>query len=329
MSDARDQGTMLSGGRRRALIAVAGLGVLIYLAAAMITDADRLKAALLSLGWTGSLLVLGSSLLNYGLRFQRWSLYVARLGHVVPRGRHFLYYLCGFAFTVSPAKAGEAVRSLYLREHGVPYADSIAALFVERLLDLLAIALLASLFVLHDPAYWPALLAALTATVGLIVFVGRPMVTGLLDRFAATRSGRIAKVLTGVADLLRASRSLLSPGLLSAGFVLGVIAWGVEGVGLYWICNGLGIDLSLATATGIYGIAVLAGAAAFFMPGGIGGMEVAMPALLVSQGVPLATAVIAMLLCRLATLWFAVILGLIAAALLEARPRLHPGLSAP
>lgn len=320
-----EQPTPPPSGRRRALIAVAGLGVLIYLAAAVITDADRLKAALLSLGWTGTVLVLGASLLNYGLRFQRWSLYVATLGHAVPRGLHFLYYLCGFAFTVSPGKAGEAVRSLYLREHGVPYADSIAALFVERVLDLMAIALLASLLVLQDHAYWPVLAGALGVTGGLVAFIGRPAVSSLLDRLASTRSGRVAGALGGVANLLRSSRALLSPRLLSTGLALGLVAWGVEGIGLYWICKGLGISTTLETATGIYGVAVLAGGAAFFMPGGIGGMEVAMPALLVAQGVPLTTAVIAMLLCRLATLWFAVVLGLIAATVLETRkssPRL-------
>lgn len=310
--------------RRRVLIAVAGLGVLIYLAAAVVTDADRLKAALLSLGWTGTLLVLGASLVNYGLRFHRWSLYVSKLGHTVPRGRHFLYYLCGFAFTVSPGKAGEAVRSLYLREHGVPYADSIAALFVERVLDLMAIALLASLFVLLDHSYWPVLAAALGVTLGLVVFIGRPAVTAMLDRLGSARSGRVAAGLKGIANLLRASRTLLSPKLLSSGLAIGLVAWGVEGIGLYWICGGLGIDTTVTIATGIYGIAVLAGGAAFFMPGGIGGMEVAMPALLVTQGVPLTTAVIAMLLCRLATLWFAVVLGLIAATVLETRKSLPP-----
>lgn len=329
MNVARDPASLLSGGRRRVLIAVAGLGVLVYLAAALVTDAGHLKAALLALGWSGSLLVLGASLLNYGLRFQRWSLYVARLGHRPPAGRHLLYYLCGFAFTVSPAKAGEAVRALYLREHGVPYADSMAALFVERLLDLMAVALLASLFLLRDPAYWPVLAGALLLSLGLIAVIGRPAVGGLLERGAADRDGRIARAVGGLADLLRASRRLLSPGLLAGGLALGVIAWGVEGIGLYWICAGLGLAIAPDTAIGIYGIAVLAGGAAFFMPGGIGGLEVVMPALLVAQGVPLATAVLAMLLCRLATLWFAVLLGLLAAAVLEARPRLAPRTSTP
>ncbi len=308
-----------SNGRRRALIAIAGLGVLVYLAAAVITDADRLEAALLALGWGGTALVLGASALNYLLRFGRWSMYIRELGHDVPRGRHLLYYLCGFAFTVSPGKAGEAVRSLYLREHGVRYPDSIAALFVERVLDLMAIALIACLIVLKDPSYWPVLVGALGTTLALVVFIGRPQVARGFDRLGARRSGRIAAALTGIANLLRSSKALLTPRLLLSGLVLGVVAWGAEGVGFYWILQGLAIESSIPEATGIYGVSVLAGGAAFFMPGGIGGMEVVMPALLVAQGVPLATAVIAMLLCRLATLWFAVVLGLIAATVLETR----------
>lgn len=328
MNGAAEPALWLSGSRRRALIATAALGVLVYLAAALVTDATRLQAALRALGIGGGLLVLGASLLNYLLRFERWSRYLRRLGHPLPRGRHLLVYLCGFAFTVSPAKAGEAVRALYLREHGVAYADSIAALFVERLLDLLAIALLAGLFVLGARAYWPALAGALLLTAALLAVIGRPATSRLLDRFAAARSGRSRRALAGLADLLRASRRLLSPGLLAGGLGLGLIAWGVEGVGLYWICAGLDLPVTLLTAIGIYGIAVLAGGVAFFMPGGIGGLEVVMPALLVAQGVPLATAVLAMLLCRLATLWFAVLLGLLAAAVLEARPERPPPVAA-
>ncbi|MCX7060852.1 MAG: lysylphosphatidylglycerol synthase transmembrane domain-containing protein [Gammaproteobacteria bacterium] len=330
MTVTRDPAMQLSGGRRRTMIAVAGLGVVAYLIAALTTDADSLKAALAALGLTGSLLVLGASLLNYGLRFRRWSLYITQLGHRPPLGRHLLYYLSGFAFTVSPAKIGEAVRALYLREHGVPYADSMAALSVERLLDLLAVALLACLFVLQAPAYWPVLAGALLLTAVLIMVIGRPAASRLLDRLAAARSGRIgAGIASSIADLLRASRRLLSPGLLARGLLLGVIAWGAEGIGLYWICSGLDLAIAPSTAIGIYAIAVLAGAAAFFMPGGLGAMEMMMPALLLAQGVPLPTAVLAMLLCRLTTLWFAVLLGLLAAALLEANPRFAATTSTP
>jgi uncharacterized protein (TIRG00374 family) len=105
------------------------------------------------------------------------------------------------------------------------------------------------------------------------------------------------------------------------GIVLGVVSWGAEGIGFHLVCRGLQLPLDVVTATGIYAIAALAGGAAFFMPGGIGGMEVVMTALLVARGAPLPVALIATLVCRLATLWFAVLIGLAAAALLEARSK--------
>jgi uncharacterized protein (TIRG00374 family) len=56
---------------------------------------------------------------------------------------------------------------------------------------------------------------------------------------------------------------------------------------------------------------MLAGALSF-MPGGLGGSEAAMVLLLRMLRVPLSIAVAATLLIRAATLWFAVLLGIIA-----------------
>ena len=166
-------GLMLRGSWRQrprviAVLGILALGVAGYLVAALAADSARLLAALHSLGPFGLLLVLGASLVNYALRFQRWAGYLANLGHVLPGGPHLLIYLAGFAFTVSPGKAGEAVRSLYLRDrYAVPYADSMAALFVERLLDVLAIAVLGSLVVLQARHWWPAPLASLALVISV------------------------------------------------------------------------------------------------------------------------------------------------------------------
>ena len=60
----------------------------------------------------------------------------------------------------------------------------------------------------------------------------------------------------------------------------------------------------------VYAIAMLAGALSF-MPGGLGGAEAAMVALLVWGGASSPEAVAATVLIRLATLWFAVVLGVL------------------
>lgn len=304
--------------KRQALIAIAALATLIYLGGAFAVDSARILAAVDQLAWLGCGLVLALSGANYAVRFERWRAFLTRLGHRLPFGRHLLYYLSGFAFTVSPAKAGEAVRSLYLRGYGVTYSQSIAALFVERLQDLLAMVLLASLIVSDRPGYRPLVVGALLLVLALVWSATIKALPDILERLSGRiRRARLVRLLSAIANLLRSSRALLQPRLLILGTVAGMVSWGAEGLGYYLICQGLHVDVPLLSAIGIYALAVLAGSAAFFLPAGLGGMELVMTTLLVAQGAPLRVALVATLLCRIATLWFAVLIGMAAAVTVE------------
>jgi uncharacterized protein (TIRG00374 family) len=129
----------------------------------------------------------------------------------------------------------------------------------------------------------------------------------------------VTRVRKGVMDVLHACRSLVCVRALAVGMGLGLLAWGLEAVGLYVLSLMVPtVHLGLPVAVGIYAVAVLAGAAAM-LPGGLGGTEAVMTALLVSQGYPLAAAVLLTVACRLVTLWFAVGLGW--AAILALRMR--------
>ncbi|MGO9994691.1 MAG: lysylphosphatidylglycerol synthase transmembrane domain-containing protein [Steroidobacteraceae bacterium] len=299
------------------MIVTALLIALSYVAVAVITDAHRLTGALLRLGFPGCSAVLALSCMNYLVRFNRWKSFLSRLQRTLPVGRHFLYYLAGFAFTISPAKAGEAVRSLYLRDHGVAYTESFAALFVERLLDLLAIVLLASLIVLGNPAFRPLIIASFLVVIIVIVCVCQPSLPRLIERIGGRGKGIMARLAYSLASLLRSSRSLLHPRPLTFGVIAGLVAWGAEGIGFGIICHSLQIKGSFEEFCAIYAVAVLAGSVAFILPAGIGGTEVVMTALLIERGSPLRDAIVATLLCRLATLWFAVLIGVASASAVE------------
>jgi uncharacterized protein (TIRG00374 family) len=83
-----------------------------------------------------------------------------------------------------------------------------------------------------------------------------------------------------------------------------------------------GTDVPVGLATLIYAVTTIAGALSF-LPGGLLVTEAGMTLLLVqaSRGVDQPTAVAATILTRLATLWFAVFLGVVAVTLLR---RLRP-----
>ena len=101
--------------------------------------------------------------------------------------------------------------------------------------------------------------------------------------------------------------------MLLVGGGIGIFAWGSEGLALYFICDALDLGIDPLVAISLYSIAVLLGALTF-MPGGLGGTEVVMGLMLMAMGASSADALVATLVCRIATLWFAVLIGLIAMA---------------
>jgi len=294
------------------------VAMLAYATAALVGGKEQILDAASRLGPVAWSIVLGLSLVNYGARFARWHWYLARLGHRVPTMRHILYYLAGFAFTTTPGKAGEAIRSIYLKAHGVPFADSVGALFAERLMDLLVMVALASFAALHfQEAHWPMLVMTL-AVLGAFPLVRSIRVRRILER-RFSRLRRLVLRQTGqrVLSLLEASSSLLHAHVFYGGLLIGLVGWGAEGFAFYLICTQLGIDISLSLAVGIYAFSMLVGALSF-IPGGLGSAEVVMGLLLTLLGASGAEAVAATIICRLATLWFAVLLGLLSATGLEA-----------
>lgn len=311
-------GAPVSRTKRRLLIFVALSVAVAYVGAALVADASRTREALLQLGVAGCTAVLALSAANYLLRFYRWQYFLARLGRSLPTPLHLLYYLSGFAFTLSPAKAGEAYRAIHLNEHGVAYSESLAALFAERLLDLIAMCLLASLMALDNATYRPLIAGALLITVVALYMSCHAYLPRRLQALSETaRHAPLARLLATLAGLLRAAQRVLTPRATLFGIAIAFLSWSAEGVGLYLICLSLHISVSPGAAIGIYAVASLAGSVAFFMPAGIGGMEVAMTTLLMAQGAPLRSALVATLLCRIATLWFAVLLGVAASAVAE------------
>ena len=255
------------------------------------------------------------SLLNYGLRIVRWRAYLGHFDHVLTYRYAALTFTAGFAFTLSPGKVGEMVRARYYRNLGIPFSQVVAAFFMERLMDLLAMVTLALLAVaaLADPYQW--LLWGTVAGMGVLLALLAVLPWARLERWVGRRHAvpaMLRRTLGGLCRTFDSARALLRLHLLIGGFLAGVIAWGAEGVGFH-VLSGMtpGLSLDVATGLGIYSIAIIVGALSF-LPGGLGSTEAVMVALLAAYGYSLPDAILLTLVCRLVTLWLAVGLGWLA-----------------
>lgn len=293
---------------------------LVWCAVAFRADFAGITLAPILKAWDSIILAAALSLMNYLLRFIRWSVYLSRLGHSLDFGFSALSYLAGFAFTLSPGKLGEMIRGRYPREAGVPLTSTAAAFFAERLMDLLAMLALAGLAV--GSSKYNVLIGGTVIGIALIMVMLVATPWARVSAWAHDVDWLPESLNNGLRRILRtllSARKLLHPGVLVSGFFIGLIAWSCEGVGLMVISGiSTGASMDMPTAVGIYAVAIVVGALSF-LPGGLGSTETVMAALLDAYGYPLPEAIQLTLLCRLLTLWLAVAIGWLAVPRLRAK----------
>ena len=271
-------------------------------------DFGRLGNELGRFRWELFPAALGLTALNYLLRFWRWQRYLARLEIRVPPGRSLSIFVAGLTMTISPAKLGEVLKcGLLRRSFAVPVRRSATVVLAERVTDATGVVVLAVAGGAGTDR-WPLLALALAGVAVIVVVVRSP----LLGRFAA------------LGEAPEAARVLLGTPLLVGMTALSALSWFCECLAAYVCVRGLHLDLSLADTIAVFSLGSLAGALSF-LPGGLGVAETSMTGLMRVLGdVSKAGAAAGTVLIRLATLWFAVGLGLVGLAVEERLARAQP-----
>ena len=296
----------------------------IYLALVLWSGADQFWNSLNLLPFWLIPVLLGIIFFSYCLRFCRWRWYLNHMGYSVPWKSNFTIFLASFALTASPGKAGESIKSFLLKSrHNIPVSPTLAGLFCERFTDALSVVLLACvglLSLMKDiPLYW-AIFALAAVQLGIILLLQNPQ---LLKSYLLKPLKRFSK-LRGLADklyfLVDSANKLLQPKLLIGSTIIALIAWGLEGMALYYIFQYLQAEsVTLYQAILIHTASGLIGAISM-LPGGIGTMEASAVSLSIIYGATQTQAIVATFLIRLLTLWFAVAVGILAMLFIQNKP---------
>jgi uncharacterized protein (TIRG00374 family) len=272
-------------------------------------DLAKMDLSALAHGWPMIVAAAGLSLWNYALRIARWQVYLRRLGVRLPLRFVSLTFMSGFAFTLSPGKLGEMVRGRYYQPKGVAMSAVTGAFFVERLLDLLVMILMAAAVLADLQRYSSFLWVAVALVGGLLACIAMMPWGRVAQRLGEKSHGRLLTALRSLSLMFVNARLFLSPGVLLLGVALGLLSWSAEALGLKLVGDViLPGHLSVAAAMGVYSIAIIVGALSF-LPGGLGSTETVMTALLVTHGYAVPPAILLTLICRLLTLWLAVAIG--------------------
>lgn len=315
---------------QKLLVAVL-LGVLVYGVFVFIAGGEKISAAASEFRWSAFAVALALSSSNYLLRFFKWEYYLARLSiRNIPKLDSLLIFLSGFVLTVTPGKIGEVFKSAVLEKtYGVELARTAPIVLAERLTDVIGVVglILIGSLGFSGGLFWAACggLAVLTG----IVFISWPTPAELLFGWLEKKGEKPHKLTQKLRISYASLRTVGSLDALLIPSVLSLVGWGLEGFALSELLRGFGESVSLPLCLFFYSTATLAGALVP-SPGGLGVAETIMQSQLVGLGgIAEGRATLAMLLIRLATLWWAVLVGFLALGVLLLRyPRLLRGTSA-
>ena len=300
--------------RGRDLLFLAGLLAmmligLIGLAAA--TGWDETKTQLAKLSLSKIVILLALSLINYLLRSARWHLFARRLG--LPTGiiQDIRHFLGGFAMSITPGRVGELVRMRWLkRETGWAVERTAPLVLMDRASDLAAMAVILGMSVSLSATGIAGALPVTLLAIALAVVATRPALLSALVTFLYKATGRWPRLFGRIRVAARSLKQFTSAPALAIALGLGLIGWMAEGYAFYLLLAWLGADIGLWMAVAIFVFSTLAGGLTG-APGGVGGAEAAMVALLGMKGVPLEISLPATAIIRITTLWFAIGVGLL------------------
>jgi len=297
---------------RRAEYAIVGT-VLVFaggfaLAAALV-GGERVLTHLRELGLPTVLSLLGLALVNYTLRATRWLIYSRRIGVDVPVSANLTYYFAGFSLTATPGKVGETLRHWLLqRGHGYAYARTLPLWVADRLNDVTAtLVLILGGLAAFANLVW-AVLGFTVLFTAFIALVTKPTILLAVVGWIYARVRRRHRLFAGMRRAIRLSSRLFTPRLYLLGVSLAVAGWFAECVAFHLLLAEMGSPIGLEQAVFVFAFSLLAGGASM-MPGGIGGFEATMVALLLALDVGPDVAVAATAVIRATTLWFCVGLG--------------------
>ncbi len=292
-----------------------GLALLVFIGLLLYGDVREISRLLRQFDWRLMPAIFGLTVINYALRGLRFHYYLRQIGvRGISVWTSLRVFVGGFALTLTPGKVGELIRLYWLKNlYNADPARVAPSILIDRVIDGLAMAVLAVLGLLAYPQYWPGVAAIMTLLLlGVVVVQIKPLAYWLLA--VGGKLPLISKIAHHLQSVYESTYELLRPKNFLLGLAVGLLAWTAEGLAFYLVLVGLGqpesFQLALLAVFTLSVGAMIGGISS--LPGGLGATEASMAGILQTVvGLSEQMAATATLMIRFFTLWSGVGLGVL------------------
>ena len=284
------------------------LSVVVFLGLATYTDLADVMRALAALDPKTFGAVLGLTTVGYGFRFAKWHYYLRCLDVNIPFDVSMITFFSGLMMVITPGKAGEIWKAWFLRDkRGVPVSKTTSVVGAERITDLIALSAMAALgLVVYSRSSLPILVILSMIAAGIVLLQWRRGCLAVLGWFESMPI--VGEYATELERFYESAYRLFQFRPLVVSTLCSLTAWGFEGIALWMVLEGFGVEATVVVGLFVFGLGSVIGAVSM-LPGGLAAMEASMVGVLVTFGYPEAVAAAATIVIRVGTLWYAAALG--------------------
>lgn len=301
---------MLEKLKQRTLISIAFAGIL-YLAITIYIDFNLLIESFKKFDLLLLPVLLLLSLLNYFARFYKWDYYLSILKINLSKKDSLLIFMSGLLMSVTPGKIGELLKAYLVKTvNKTPASVTAPIIFAERATDFLSLTILA-LFgaYIYDYGRNAALVISIIILIGIFILTNRKVFDSLMIVFSKIKF--VHKRIESIEQLYHSTYTLLKLRPLIIAVGISVLSWGFECFGYYLVINNFVNTIGVSWSFFSYSFSTIVGAVSM-LPGGLGVTEGSFLLMLTSKGLSASDAAATTFITRVVTLWFAVLVGIVA-----------------
>ncbi len=300
---------MLAKVKKNIFIAIA-FSAIIYLVLSLYANLNSVLKAVEQFDWIYLIVIFSLSFLTFLTRFLKWDYYLSLLEIKIKKSDSFLIYMSSLIMSVTPGKIGDLIKSYMLKESdNIPVSQTAPIVLAERITEFLSLLLIAIVGIYF---YEKGILLVIILTVLLLAFAlllsNKKSSDWILLKLSNFKF--IKKHINNFSVVLANSHKMLQPLPFIKMTLLSLVSWFFEGFAFYLILAKFSVPISLEWSFFVYALSIIIGSVSM-IPGGIGITEGSLTFLLIESGVTKNIAVLATFIFRVASLWFAIAIGIL------------------
>lgn len=293
---------------KRNLSILLAAAAIFYLALSFYFDSDLVFAAFGKFNFALLPLILLFALLNFNLRFLRWE-YLRRYLNVKVKIKDSAgIFFSNLIMLATPGAMGELYKSYLVKKiTNEPMSKTAPIIFTERLNDFIMLTILSlASAILLDQSLVVIIFAAVFFAVFVFILTNKTITLKILT--ILSRINFLHKYLEQINTAYTSFHKMLGVKSLAVTLLLSFISWMIECLSVYFVFFALGINVEFIWTIFAYAFSILFGSLTA-LPAGLGVTDGSLIFLTSNLGYEQGTAVAATIFIRLATLWFAVLVG--------------------